>query len=101
MGAGRRTKGWVAGLLVWDLGYQPRHRSTRRVMYGTDLPDPEWDDRSYGQGQWPCCRAVPTDPSWLVGPAELPDVLDQLTSDQVRRLLEDCALDDVSKNIPD
>jgi hypothetical protein len=101
MGAERTMTGWLAGILIGDIGYQPRHRSTRRDLAGADLPVSEWDDHSCGWDEWPDYRDAPTDPSWLVGPAGQPDILDQLTSDELRRLLEDCALDDVTKNIPD
>ena len=84
-----------------DIGYQPRHRSTRRDPADIDLPESEWYDHPGGWDDGQYYREAPTSRSWLVGPVGQPDVLDQLTSDELRRLLEDCALDDVTKNLPD
>jgi hypothetical protein len=76
------------------LGYQPRHLSTRRAAadaewYDTDGWDellPDWDDPG------PELQAKPSP----AGRGES-DLHDHLSSDQLRHLLEGCALDDVAR----
>lgn len=102
MGAERMFIHGFAGLMMWDFGYQPRHRSTRRALVSAGrLSLDGWDDPPFpgdGRPDWPESQ---TDASWLASPADEPDLLDQLTSDQLRRLLERCALDDRTRNIPE
>jgi hypothetical protein len=101
-GAERMMTGWLAALLMWEFGYQPRHRSTRQAVTSAGrLPEDDWDDHSFGQPGPPDWPGAPSDASWLAGPVGRPDYLDQLTSDEIRRLLEGCALDDVTRNVPD
>jgi hypothetical protein len=66
---------WLAGVLWWNFGYRPRHRSTRQDT------DEQW-----------------TDDPWS-GRPEISDVLDHFDGDQVRQLLEGCALEDVTRII--
>jgi len=82
----------------WHIGYHPRHRSTRQDLADADLqatepwdaPTEDWDRLLSGPEQ------VPAESSWPAGEAK-PDFLDQLTGDQLRQVLEGCALDDVER----
>ena len=82
MGAGRMAmRRWLRRLSWRHFGYQPRHRSTRRAATDAEWladrtePLPAWDDEQAGE----------------------PDLHDHLSSDQLRHLLEGCALDDVAR----
>lgn len=99
MGAERMTNGWLAGLLVSDFGYRPRHRSTRQALDGAGrLPRRGCNDPARAADGWPDSA---TDASWLAGPAGQPDFLDQLTSDEIRRLAEGFALGHTTRNVPE
>lgn len=63
----------------WHSGYQPRHRSTRRAAADAEWLEPAWK---------------PADES---GRQTDSDFHDHLSSDQLRHLLEGCALDDVAR----
>lgn len=82
MGAGRMamTHWWTR---IWrrHFGYQPRHRSTRQAA-----ADTEW----YAT----VARDEPAAPAVQV---QRPILHDHLSSDQLRHLLEGCALDDVAR----
>ena len=98
----------------WQFGYQPRHRSTRRVEADEWLatvtwgePLSAWDDAPTDAGQWTgqepqadqlthADQAPQPDES---SPASRrkPDLHDHLSSDQLRHLLEGCALDDMAR----
>ena len=98
----------------WQLGYQPRHRSTRRAEADEWLaantwgePAPAWDDAPTDAGQWadPQPRAAhltqadqapPPDESDPVGQGES-SLHDHLSGEQLRHLLEGCALEDVAR----
>lgn len=105
MGAGRMAMRWLTRKR--HLGYQPRHRSTRRAAadaewYDTDGWDelvPDWDDPD---------PELPADQLTQADLAPRPDkpspagrgksdLHDHLSSDQLRHLLEGCALDDVAR----
>lgn len=103
MGAERMMTGWLAGLLVWDIGYRPRHRSTRQALVGAGrLPPRRWDDLAGAAGTGgPDWSDEVTGASWLAGPAGQPDFLDQLTSDEIRRLAEGFALGYTTRNVPE
>jgi hypothetical protein len=95
-------------------GYQPRHRSTRRVAADEwlatnswDEPLPAWNDEPTDAGQWadpePQADQQTQADQWpqpdLSGPASQgeSDLSDHLSSDQLRNLLEGCALDDMAR----
>jgi len=102
MGAERMMTGRQAGHLVRDCEYRPGHRSTRQELVGAGrLPGRGWDDPARvadGRPDWPYSA---TDASWLAGPAGQPDSLDQLTSDEIRRLAEGFALGYTTRNVPE
>lgn len=95
-------------------GYRPRHRSTRQEADAEwlatdewDEPLPAWDDDPTYVGQWaysgPQADQLPQADQALLpdesGPAsqEESNLHDHLSSDQLRHLLEGCALDDVAR----
>jgi hypothetical protein len=94
---------YVAGfLLLWDAGYQPRHRSTRRAALSAgwqaqrtrDDPSRAWAGRPAGPGS-------PAAPSWMASPPAEPAYPDQHPGGQLRRMLAGCALDDLIRIVPE
>jgi len=87
----------LSGIMWWRIGYQPRHRSTRRALAKADRYAPQaWGEPAFG---WNVLQAHPepsTDSFRTVSPG-YPDILGQLTSDQLRQMLEGCALNDVTR----
>ena len=87
----------MSGILSWRFGYRPRHRSTRQVEVVSarnatrkmDEPANGWSFSSAGS-------EPPTDAFRSISPG-CPDLLGQLTSDQLRQMLEGCALNDVTR----
>jgi hypothetical protein len=101
MGAERMGMTWLTGVLPLDAGYQPRHRSTRRGELDIDPLEDLWHE------SLPELESAPAD----AGPAsEMVEVkedlpaqcfLDQMTVGEVRRILEGCALHDVTRVVPE
>jgi hypothetical protein len=102
---------WVPGRLF---GYQPRHRSTRQAADVEWLPAETWDEPTFEWNYDPRYAEQLADPepqadqltqddqalrSDEFGPARQgePDLHDHMSSDQLRHLLEGCALDDVAR----
>jgi len=88
---------WLSGILWWRFGYRPRHRSMRQVealrgQYGTKA----WNEPAYGWKFSSAGHEPPTDAFRSVSPG-IPDFLGQLTNDQLRQMLEGCALNDVTR----
>lgn len=105
MGAGRMVmKHWLNGNLWRRFGYQPRHRSTRQSSAEADWLDvemwdeslPEWDEQPDDDDEQPDDAVPEADESWPPGQEE-PDLLEHLSSAQLRHLLEGCALDDMAR----
>jgi hypothetical protein len=87
----------LTGIRWWKFGYQPRHRSTRQAEADAGWPAiDEWDESTAASEDQSMDREEPADES---APAseQAPDVLDHLSSDQLRHLLEGCALEDVAR----
>src|SRR5215469_1192559 len=103
---------WVPGRLF---GYQPRHRSTRQAADVEWLPAETWDEPTFEWDYDPRYSELQADPE---PPADRPthddqalavpdpsgtasrgesDLRDHLSSDQLRHMLEGCALDDVAR----
>lgn len=116
MGAGRMAmRRWLSRFSRWRGGYQPRHRSKRRAAADAECYAGEaWDEPCFawgdeptdaGQGADPVPRAdqlVRTDQALRLneyGRASRreSDLHDHLSSDQLRHLLEGCALEDVAR----
>jgi len=88
---------WLKGILWWHFRYQPRHRSTRLSSSEADWLDMETWDESLPEWDGQPEDSVPQDDaSWLPGQEE-PELLDHLSSAQLRHLLEGCALDDMAR----
>src|SRR5215472_6274037 len=102
---------WVPGRLF---GYQPRHRSTRQAADVEWLPAETWDEPTFEWDYDPTYAEQRADPepqadqltqddqalrSDEFGPASRSesDLHDHMSSEQLRHLLEGCALDDVAR----
>jgi hypothetical protein len=104
---------WLTGVQPSEAGYQPRHRSTRRGETQIDQYDRAWRDYPPERAGRPAVpgRFGPTRTVRPVSPvseaSEATDeqagesFLDQLTAGEVRRILEGCALHDLSRAIPE
>lgn len=113
-GAERMGMTWLTGALPSEAGYyQPRHRSTRQGETQIDQHDPVLQDHLPelpGRPDLPGRPAGPG-PASRVSPlsetSEATDdqtgecFLDQLTAGEVRRILEGCALHDLSRAVPE
>lgn len=116
MGAERMAlTNWFTGRSRRRFRYQPRHRSTRRAEADVewlaastwDEPGPAGDDEPTDAGQWadPEPQADQLTKACLApkpgqrGPASQGDSYfhDYLSGEQLRHLLEGCALDDVAR----
>jgi len=93
---------WSAGfLLLSDAGYQPRHRSKRRAGLGLGrLTQRTREDASGARVSRPARPREPQAASWLAGPPAQPALPYQLERGQLRRMLEGCAVDDLTRIIP-
>jgi hypothetical protein len=101
-GAERTTLSRLAGVLRWNAGYQPRHRSPRRDYSETDWLGLQADDPppdQYCEPTWPDLSAEEAGPD---DDSEEPDFLGQPTSGQIRRMLERSAINgDLTEALPD
>jgi hypothetical protein len=94
---------WLAGfLLLGDAGYEARHRSKRQAGSGIGRLGqhrPEYPSGATASYQpWPDSpAAVP----WMPSPPAAPEFADLLASNELHRLLEGCALDDLARIIPE
>jgi hypothetical protein len=102
MGAERMLMTWSAGfLLLSDAGYQPRHRSKRRAGLGLGrLTQRTREDASCARVSRPAGPREPRTASWLASPAAEPAFPYQLERGQLLRMLEACAVDDLTRIIP-
>jgi hypothetical protein len=93
---------WSAGfLLLSDAGYQPRHRSKRRAGLGLGrLTQRTREDASCARVSRPAGPREPRTASWLASPAAEPAFPYQLERGQLLRMLEACAVDDLTRIIP-
>jgi hypothetical protein len=93
---------WSAGfLLLSDTGYQPRHRSKRRAGLGLGrLTQRTREDASCARVSRPTGPREPVTTSWLASPPAQPAFPVQLERGQLRRMLEGCAVDDLTRIIP-
>jgi hypothetical protein len=94
-GAERTLMGQLACVLGWKAGYQPRHRSPRwgytesAWLAQQELEDPLTEPNWSALGQ-----DFSADEAWTDDDAADADFLDQLTSGQIRRMLENYAIND-------
>jgi hypothetical protein len=102
MGAERMLMTWSAGfLLLSDAGYQPRHRSKRRAGLGLGrLTQRTREDASCARVSRPAWPREPQTTSWWSSPPAEPAFPYQLERGQLIRMLEACAVDDLTRIIP-
>jgi hypothetical protein len=102
MGAERMGMTWLPVVRQSDTAYQPRHRSTRQGGDGTARFDRDtWHGGSPGQPGRPTSARPWADANEITDVTSEPDFLDLLTIGEIRRMLEGCALDDVSQIVPE
>jgi hypothetical protein len=103
MGAERMVTTWFAGFLfLWNTGYQARHRSKRRAGAGAGRPaQSAWEVTSCAEAGRPAEPASPETGPWMASPTAEPDFLEELADGQLRRMLEGCALEDLTRIIPE
>jgi len=82
-------------------GYQPRHRSTRRDELDTDRIGASWHDPLPEPGSRPAAAGPSSEMVEVREDSPAQCFLDQITVDEVRRILEGCALHDVSRIVPE
>src|SRR5260370_32887137 len=83
MGAERMAMTWwLSGILWWNFGYQPRHRSTRQAPTAHGRVREPWDGPVYGWAS-PSRGPEPPTVSWAMSPAG-PDFIAQPTHEQLR-----------------
>ena len=92
---------WFAGVLPLDTGYQPRHRSTRRGELDIDRLEDNWHEPLPEAESGP--DGARRSSEMVEGTEDLPAqcFLDQMTVGEVRRILEGCALHDVTRVVPE
>jgi hypothetical protein len=90
---------WFPMAIQPHVGYRPRHRSTRRNGTGAEL---DRRDRIDAAGQWerPANAIVYAGPPAAIGQFSYLRSFDGLTSDEIRHVLEGCALDELSQVVP-
>jgi hypothetical protein len=118
---------WLTGIMWWHFGYQPRHRSTRQTAADPDwLAADGWYEPDSAEADPAETEPAETDPEsdanldtqpnlepQLSSQSERepqsqaddsrpasqggPDLHEHLTNDQLRHLLEGCALDDMAR----
>ncbi len=92
---------WFAGfLLLWDAGYEARHRSKRQVAPGIGRLGQHRRDEPASAGQ-PPEPGPTTDGSWMPRPAAEHEFDDEPASNQLYHMLEGCALDEIAQIIPE
>jgi hypothetical protein len=93
---------WFAGfLLLWDTGYEPRHRSKRQVGPGIGrLGQHRRDYPACGEAD-PLGSGSSADGSWMSSPAVEHEFGDQPEGNQLHHMLEGCALDELARIIPE
>ena len=93
---------WSAGfLLLSDAGYQPRHRSKRRAGLGLGrLTQRTREDASCARVSRPARPREPQTAWWLSSPPAESAFRYHLERGQLVRMLEACAVDDLTRIIP-
>jgi len=92
---------WLTGVLPLDTGYQPRHRSTRRGELDIDRPRDSWHDRLPELESGPAAAGPSSEMVGVKEDSPAQCFLDQMTVGEVRRILEGCALHDVTRVVPE
>jgi hypothetical protein len=88
-------------LLLWNTGYEPRHRYERETRFGLGRVARRLREAPFIAGAGPIGPQSRAEDFWtLSAPAE-PELVKRVQSDRLRRLLEGCALDDLTRMIPE
>jgi hypothetical protein len=101
MGAERMGMTWLTGVLPVDTGYQPRHRSTRRGELDVDRPGDSWYYRLPEPENRPAVQGPSREIVAVTEDSAAECFLEQMTVGEVRRILEGCALHDVTRVVPE
>ena len=92
---------WLTGVLPVDTGYQPRHRSTRRGEHDIDQLRNSWHDPLLEPESEPAAAGPSSEMVEVTEDSPAQCFLDQMTVGEVRRILEGCALHDVTRVVPE
>src|SRR5215472_4208032 len=101
MGAGRMGMTWFPPAIQSPVGYRPRHRSARRSDMSGALGR---DDRlSVAAEPWgrPARLAITAGPPAAGREIALRRSFGRMTPDEIRHVLEGCALDNLSRIVPE
>ena len=88
-------------MMVWDTGYEPRHRHSKREIGIGRLARRQRKDIFRTRVSPPAEPGWPTETIWMPSPLAEPEFPDRLESDRLRRVLEGCPLDELSRVIPE
>jgi hypothetical protein len=89
-------------LLVWASGYQPRHRCKRETGSGIGrLARRRRQENCFPASASRPVRQSRADSFWTLSPPAEPEFLARIERDRLRRVLEGCALDDLTGIIPE
>lgn len=101
MGAERMGMTWFTGVLMSDTVYQPRHRSTRQSGGDIDQLDGTLQGNLPGPQSMTVIANSAAGTSAITADHPVQRFLDQMTVGEVRRILEGCALDDLTRVVPE
>jgi len=88
-------------LLLWDAGYEPRHRCSKREIGTGRLARRQRNDPFNREVDGMDGPGWTAQTSWLPSPPAEPEIPDRPESDQLRRVLEDCPPDELTRIIPE
>ena len=94
---------WLSGfLLLGDAGYEARHRSKRQAGPGIGRLGhrPEYSSGAAAD-DYESFWGPPVTVPWMPSPRAAPESPERVAGDQLHRVLEDCALDDLARIIPE
>jgi hypothetical protein len=101
MGAERMGMTWLADVLPPDTGYRPRHRSTRQGELDIDGLEDSWHDHLPEPESSFADAGPSSDIAEVTEDRSAQCFLDQMTVGDVRRILEGCALQNVTRVVPE
>ena len=88
-------------LLLWETGYEPRHRSRRETGFGIPRAVRRRREDPFSAEESPTGPQSRADSFWTLSPPAEPELLNRVAGDRLRRVLEGCALDDLTRIIPE
>jgi hypothetical protein len=87
-------------MLLWDTAYEPRHRSKREIGIGR-LARRQPSDAFSTKVRPPAEPGWPTETIWMPSPPAEPEFPDRQESDRLRRVLQGCPPDELSRIVPE